>query len=441
MLDRLALAHQLIDEDPDAAQGLCKEVLNDDPNEARALYILGILMTRAERYGMAIAYLERVCHLNNRHEAWHALGTAWHELGYAQKAREYFRRANEMKERALYVCSIGATYALEGNHQEALKWARKAEKMDPDLQMAKITQGFSELALGDWASGWKHYESHLGLKHRKKLNFGPDWDGSPVNRLIVYGEQGLGDEIMFASIFDDLRGRANEIVIECDPRLEGLYKRSFPWAEVHGTRRLDREWNTQCDAQVAVGSLPSLFRPSPDSCPKKPYLVADPEKRLMWRALFDSWKKPVIGICWSGGRITSQEKARRVGLDSFRELIENTDAAFVSLEYKDPSAEIEESGLPVRWFKQTLQGEDYDETAAIVAELDYLIGPPTTVHHLAGALGKPSLILVNEHPMWNFYSGDRLPWNAEQIFHRQKPGESWPDCVNRVDIKGIKWTR
>jgi hypothetical protein len=429
--ERLRAAASLAYDEPDTAYALCQEELTENPDSHAALTLAGVISCRAERYPVALAFFERAVKMNpTRAEGWNNLGTAFHELRQPLRAREAFRRAYELKEDPLYVVNIGVTFSDENNHREAIKWIRKAERMDPNHPSVPAALCFALLGVGDW-SGWKYFDSMLGVsKFRKKLGFGGvDWTGEPVNRLIVYGEQGLGDEIMFASCLEDCRANAKQVVLECDVRLEGLFRRSFPWAEVHGTRRDDRDWDISCDAQVACGSLPALFRPTPESCPKTPYLTADPERRLMWRALFDSWAKPVIGIAWSGGRHNTGKTYRQVGLEAFRPLIETTDAVFVSLQYQDPSEEIAASGLPVREFALTT---NYDDTAAMVAEMDRVIGPPTTVHHLAGALGKPSTILVPWRTLWDCSHGDRWPWYQSQTFHRQKKDEAWIDCLKRL---------
>jgi hypothetical protein len=151
----------------------------------------------------------------------------------------------------------------------------------------------------------------------------------------------------------------------------------------------------------------------------------------MWRALFDSWGKPVIGISWSGGKFSSMAKKRQVGLEAFRHLIETRDAVFVSLQYKDPREEIEESGLPVRHFAATLS-DDYDDTAALVAELDEMVGIHTTAHHVRGAMGLPSTVLVPYAPLWSYVHGDRMHWYPSNVYHRQRKDERWADCLRRL---------
>jgi hypothetical protein len=415
------------------SHGIANDILRDEPDCAPALFLIAVLLCKTARYGQAIPLWEKVCRLKpKKPEAWNNLGMSHQECGQMDKAREAFKRALAIKESPDYLGNIAVTFNEQGDYIEGMRWAKKALKLDPAHVGATATLGFSQLALGDWA-GWKNYEASLGGKFRKREDFAPDWDGYPVDSLMVYAEQGLGDEIMYASILNDAQKQARQVTLECDSRLAGLFARSFPAVTVHGTRRTDREWEGQFDAQCAIGSLASLFRPTKESCPRTPYLVADPERRLQWRALFDSFGKPVIGIAWSGGNANTRRKDRRVGLEAFRCLIERTDAVFVSLEYKDPTAEIAATGLPVRHYARAVQSPDYDDTAAFIAELDHIVGIHTSVHHLAGALGVPSTILVPHRPMWNYATGDELPWYAAQKFHRQKQHEGWADCIKRLD--------
>lgn len=433
MSDRLRAAFELLNDEPDVSHGIANDILRDDPDCTPALFLIGVLLCKTSRFGQAIPIWEKVCRLKpNKPEAWNNLGMSHQECGQMDKAREAFKRALSIRESADYLGNIAVTFNEQGDYVEGMKWARKALKLDPKHVGATATLGFGQIALGDW-SGWKGYEASLGGKFRKREDFAPDWDGSPVQSLVVYGEQGLGDEIMYASILVDAQKHAQKVTLECDSRLAGLFRRSFPAITVHGTRRADRDWEGEFDAQCAIGSLASLFRPSKDSCPRTPYLVADPERRLQWRALFDSFGKPVIGIAWSGGNANTRRKDRRVGLEAFRGLIERTDAVFVSLEYKDPTAEIEATGLPVKHYARAVQSHDYDDTAAFVAELDHIVGIHTSVHHLAGGLGVPSTILVPHRPMWNYATGDALPWYAAQRFHRQKQHETWADCLKRLN--------
>jgi len=435
---RTALA--VMDEDPDQAAGIAHEILREDPNDKAALFILGVVNSRAERFGTSIALYERITRLDpRRHEAWNNLGMALMECGDYPGGRNAFKRAIEIKETAGYIANIAATYLQEGNPVEALKWAKRSLNKGEDDKIW-TTYGFANLGIGNWKEGWQGYEKCLGGRFRKIVQVGeePRWDGGDVENLFIYGEQGLGDEIMYASCLEDAQKHAKHIVLECDKRLAGLFQRSFPEIEVHGTRRDEQNWakGRSFDAGSAIGSLAYLFRPDRALCPRKPYLVADPERRLQWRALFDSWGARVVGLAWTGGRVTTHKRERTIGLEAFRPLIQKYTSerptVFVSLQYKEPFAEIEEAGLPVRHIARGVQSPDYEDTAAFVMELDEVIGIHTTIHHLAGAMGKKSTVLVPSKPMWNYATGNDLPWYPDNKFFRQKPNEAWVDCIKRL---------
>lgn len=428
-------AESLLKDDPDAAHRLCMEVLRHKPDSLAANTMAGVINHKADRPGAALAYFERVTQLApHKPEGWNNLGTVYHELRLPIRAREHFMRAWELRKDDWYAANVGATYVETGDYKTALSWVKKALAINPECTNALTNAAFVHLGAGNWSEGWRCWRASKGTKHRKWLDFGaPEWDGKRTGKLVLYGEQGIGDEVMFGSCVHDALELADEVHLECDPRLEGLFRRSFPGAVVHGTRRMDRPWAdaVRFDAQASTADLPEFFRPTRESCPRVAYLTPDPERVIMWRALFRSWGKPVVGLCWSGGKWSSQQRKRDVGLEAFRPLIERRDAVYVSLQYKDPSAEIEACGLPVRVFGAAMS-DDFDDTAALVAALDDMVGIHTTVHHLRGAMGMASTILVPHLPLWNYATGDALPWYRSQVFHRQRESEAWVDCIRRL---------
>jgi len=146
----------------------------------------------------------------------------------------------------------------------------------------------------------------------------PYWDGQPVDTLLLCGEQGIGDEVSFASMIPSIKGVKN-LVIECDHRLEGLFARSFPQAEVYGTRwRPDdrvRFEHVTPDAHCLIGSLGQHTRNDDADFDGHPYLVADPERRLQWRALLDTLPGRKVGIAWRGGKHHTHGAMRSLELE------------------------------------------------------------------------------------------------------------------------------
>jgi hypothetical protein len=427
----------LIEDDPDEAHRRCRELLNQNPDDVLALFLIGAIEAKCERFGLAYNIFRRVVEMKpDRAEAWNNVGMALAGLHRSGQAREAFLEAwNRDKKNPSYPANVALTYLEERKYDKTLEWSDRAFKLDPEHSGAKTQFAMASLALGNWKDGWPAMAYALGGKFRKEVQYGNEgrWDGSPGKNVVIYGEQGIGDEVMYASCLPDALKDCASVVVECDSRLEGLFRRSFPGASVYGTRRQNEiAWPAkhQIDARCPIGQLPQFYRPSPESCPGTPYLIADPERRLQWRALFDSWgKKPKIGLCWSGGSKHNNPEARNVGLAAFRPLIEGFDADWISLQYKDPSAEIAETGLPVKHYPRATLTNDYDDTAGLVAELDLVIGPHTSAHHLAGALGVPSLILVPSKTIW-IYALPSLPWYKSAVLVRQEG--TWENTIGSL---------
>lgn len=435
---------RLIEDDPDEALQRIVKAMNDAPDDPAFLFLAGNIFSKADHHGFSLHLYKRVVDLApERAEGWNNYGMALCGIKKYAEAREAFLNARKRAEPgkkaelANYTANVGLSFMEQGDRRKAIEWAEKALALDSTCVGAQQTIGFCSLALGDWVRGWAGYGAALGGKFRKIVKVGdePHWDGKPVNTLFCYGEQGLGDEIMMASCLPDAARDAGKIVLECDRRLGGLFARSFPFADVYATRKQQAvAWPNkyQIDAGCAVGDLPGFYRPSPQSCPGTPFLVADPERRIQWRALFDSWgKRPKAGICWSGGRRHTNASGRRIPLEAFRPLIEAFDADWVSLQYVDPTAEIKESGLPVRHFARAAQSDDYDDMAAMVAELDLVIGVHTAVQHLAGGLGVPAIVLVPQKATW-IWALPEMPWYSTARLVRQREKEPWLATMQRL---------
>lgn len=404
-------------------------LVEESPEDAKALHLLGSLFAKSEQYGLAYNLFLRSTQVAPKNaSAWSNVGMSLSGMQRYIEARQHFNRAHSLDPKNGNICAnIALTYLEEADRHKALEWAMKALKLDPNHKGAYTTIAFVQLGLGNWEAGWDNYQATLGGKYRKIVTYAdePLWDGACGKRLIVYGEQGLGDEIMFASCLPDAIKDSMRVTVDCDERLQGLFRRSFPDADVYGTRRAKEiTWDAKADAVVPIGQLPMYYRPTPESCPGKPFLKPDPERVLQWKALFATYKKPVIGICWSGGTPHNHMKRRHLGVEAFQPLFDAVDAVYVSLQYKG-----DEKHPKVLEFPRATRTPDYDDTAGLVAALDHVVGVHTAVHHLAGAMGVPQTILVPAKCSWA-YALDNMPWyNAPLV--RQKNGEEWKQTIER----------
>jgi hypothetical protein len=430
----VALAAKAVDqENYTEAIGLAADVLEKEFDNPLALYVAGMALYRTKRHGLAYTLFKRCAQIDNsRPEPWNMLGVCAEQTWQMDLAERHFKESlkrNPSGHEAMENLSLVELNRC--NPDESLKWAARAEAVGSKTHENNENRAMALLMKRDW-SGWKYYkEASGGTKQRTLRNYcgEPMWNGEP-GLVGVYGNQGMGDEIAFASCIPDAAKKAS-LIIECDERLEGLFKRSFPYAKVYGTRlKESRDWDHLVDYSIPVDSLPYFFRQKDEDFPGTPYLVADPERRLQWRALFDSYKKPVIGISWSGGTTLTGSGKRSLGLENWIPILKSIDAVWVSLEYKDRRQKIaefqEETGIEIKNFERAVNVLNYDETAAMVAELDLVISVTTAVVHLSGALGKQCWCIAPNKPRWFYGLQGDLPWYKSVKMFRQSPDGKWP---------------
>jgi ADP-heptose:LPS heptosyltransferase len=249
-------------------------------------------------------------------------------------------------------------------------------------------------------------------------------------RLLVIGEQGIGDEITYASVIPDA-AKHNKITYECDKRLEGLMRRSLPGVNVVGSRFLDKKENGEdYDKACLSGSLCMEYRQKDEDFPRKGWLVADPERKLQWRSLLDTLPGKKIGISWTGGRENTFRTRRSFPLESLLPILKTPGVTWVSLQYDDPTEEIralkEKHGIEIKhWPRAAGKNLDYDETAALVSELDCVVSITTAIVHLCGGLGKKCYVLVPKRCRW-FYTSEtsKHRWYDSLELFRQE--DKWP---------------
>src|SRR6185312_2680137 len=272
------------------------------------------------------------------------------------------------------------------------RYSNEALKLDPGNAIYHYNRGLQNLELGKWEQGWKDYEAGFKTSDRRGRQYGelPIWDGTDGQTVIVWGEQGIGDEIMFASCLPDILRRSKRIIFDCHPRLVALFQRSFPEAEIHGTRKQHTgvKWINDCgaDAHICVSSLPLHFRNRTEDFPGTRYLQASPGGPMQaWQERL----RPRIGISWMGGTHKTRADLRSIPLDQWLPILKSIDADFYSLQYGDRASRQacafrEDTGIDLRHYPGWVECRDYDRTASFVASMDLVITVNTTMHHLAG---------------------------------------------------------
>lgn len=430
-MNQLETARELAETgEVDRAWKICDQHLKKDPDNPKALVLATFIMEKCGRNTIAYQLAKRVTQLYPKQAVgWLNLGRCSDNLWRMDEALTCYMKAEKYSPNkgllGLVWLNVSALYLQLGRFSESRKYAEKALSIEPENRKATHNLGLCQLANHEWRDGWKNYHASLGSGNRQMFQYAdePEWDGSPGKRIVIYGEQGIGDEICAASMFNDAIEISESVVIDCDARLKNLFQRSFPKAKVYGTRKNKclawDESDKKIDASIASMQLGQFFRNTTDSFPGKPYLIADSDRVSMWRSLWKTKNKPVIGVAWTGGIESTGAHQRCFDIAEFNNVLSKKDAHYVCLQYKE--ADLSGFTVDIKQYPFATLTNDYDDTAALVASLDSVISVQTSVIHLAGALGIPTLCGVPEITQWRYGNqGEKIPWYESVKIFRQK---------------------
>jgi hypothetical protein len=236
----------------------------------------------------------------------------------------------------------------------------------------------------------------------------------------------------------DAQEVCKKLIFDCDGRLAPLFQRSFPGVKVYGTRVKEEKWakeDWEMDASLPVGQCGEYFRRSDAEFPGIPYLVPCPIRTAQWKNHFQG--KPTVGIAWTGGKVRTNNRNRRLTLEQLLPVLSLT-ARFVSLQYKDATEEIEafkarNPECDLHEYPWATESFDYDDTAALVAACDCVITMQTAVAHTAGGLGVPVTVFVPLATSWRYgHQSESIPWyKSMKVIHQRVDGE-WSEEIERV---------
>jgi tetratricopeptide (TPR) repeat protein len=448
----LAMAHKAKGRS-DAAIECLQRALELDPRRAQTLQQLALTLREADRMDEALQQLRAAVRLRPDDAGLLSdLGMVLADTMRYDEAMEYFCRAVALAPRSVDAIQRQALLLDHlGERARGEELLRKALELAPHDDHVHYNIGLFHLKHGEFAQGWDRYEHRrnfegfVGRHRRVPL---PHWDGAPLadRTLLVLPEQGLGDEIMFGSCLPDVMRKARHVVLECDPKLEAIFQRSFPQCTVVSRQRTQaNDWVTRIDPkpelQVAAGSLAKYFRRSIAEFPANgAFLKAAPGSVAAWRAKLERLGPGrKIGLSWQGGVGYTGKTRRSLSLEQLLPVLRLPEIQFVNLQYTDVKDEMRQlesrHGVKVHHWQEAL--DDYDQTAALVCALDGVLTVCTALVHLTGALGRPALVMVPFGADWRYgASGERMAWYPSVRLLRQRRVGEWDDVFKEV-CKGL----
>jgi len=474
------------------AEAIYHRMLSQDPDNWAILFFLGSIAMYRDMIGLAINLFKRAAEINpNSPEIYNNLGTAYRREHMNAESEKYLLKGLEFKEDADIYNNLGTLHINEGSPSQGEKYFKKALALNPAHAQAHWNYGLCLLEMEKWGEGFKEYAWGVTSKDRlnKSYQNAVWWNGEPDpnGTIVVYGEQGIGDEIMFASMVKELVPMFKQVVLDCHPRLIGLFQRAFPEIECFPTRKTQTkmdwvEGHSRIDYKIAIGNLGKFLRKQESDFPKEVYLKADQQRvdeYKEWLSLLGPG--PYIGLSWVGGHKRTRKDLRAVLLENWLPIFEaNKGATFISLQYTDQSWELEpllkEHGIKVHHFPEVTEATkwevyeydgkrytskdeakfaagrdhlddivqikgpafDYDETAALAKAIDEMSGCVITVNtslvHLCGALGVKTFVMTPSRPAWRYGLKRRdMVWYGPHVTqYRQKEGDDWKKVIDLI---------
>ncbi len=418
---------------------------------------LGGILGDMGQTGAAIDTLKAAIYrMPNESILWNSLATVLAEEGRAEESLVFYNEAARLEPRfARAYHNLGYAYQHLSRMEEALfNYDKALERViDPAERIeTRHSRSICLIGLGRLEEGFREYEIRNNERFRAYLHHmidAPMWQGEDLNgkKLLLVGEQGLGDEIMFANILPDAQeavGETGKLQICVDPRMVGLFQRSFPRAEVgaYDDRTLiDNDGNkalrlvpfaskdNKPDLWAPMGTALQYYRKSVADFPHKPFLVPDAARVAQFKDKLAALPGKKVGVCWRSMMLGAKRAKYFSPLDVWGPLLQTPGISFINLQYGDCAAELaaaeEKFGITVHRMEGLDLREDIDGAAALSAALDLVLSAPTAAAHTAAAVGTETWFL-SAGLGWPQLGTAEYPWHPNtRVF--------WPEKLSDWD--------
>ena|GEM_PF-934437 len=339
---------------------------------------------------------------------------------------------------------VASTLQTGRCHWEMHRWepARKyfdlALRLQPDNDDAGWTVGLLALQMGDFKAGWEGYERRWGSQTFKSPRIStkhPQWERGLHKRPIVWTEQGVGDQILYASLIEALAGEVESVVVLIDMRLAGLMQRGCKAKNVTFLPHNAKVKMSEHDSHVPIASLGKYFINRVTDIPlytSQFYIKADPERVELMRKELGNDEQFTVGLAWTS-TAAAIGKHKSVPLELFKSILDTPYVRCLNLQYG--AAQEEGRGYHPSLITTHIDTFfDLENVAAMIELCDVVISPSCATVHLAGAMGKDVLLLdANKLWYWNNKQGNESLWYpGVKIFQRENMNAPWDLQLKQV---------
>ena len=399
------------------------------PNYAKAHHNLGSVLRKQGNWKRALmSHQKAIAFQPNYPDAYYNIGLIFSKREKLDSAIKYYQQAIALKPDPEIYNNLAVTFQKQKKIPEAIANYQRAIALRPDYAEAHKNLGMALLLLGEMPRGLAELEWRwqCGTFAREKSTYAfkqPLWDGRDLQgrTILLYSEQGMGDAIQFIRYVPLVKQRGGQVIVECQkpllrlfskvPGIDGVVERGTPLPEF--------------DVRASLMTLPHILGTTLDTIPAQiPYLWSELSEAAL-NSLLRTGEKRKVGIVWGTKSGHPTAKDRSCKLSDFLPILEIEDIIFYSLQKGEQVAEIPLSDREnIVNLDEKLQ--DFADTAAAIAQLDLIVTVDTAVAHLAGALGKPTWVLLPFVPDWRWMlDREDTPWYPTMRLFRQSQAKDW----------------
>ena len=397
-----------------------------------------------ELYDSEKSYRKAIKLNPNYSEGYFNLGITLRDLGRLGESENNYKKAIELNSnRAELYNNLGVVLRELGKLDESEQNYKKAIKLKPDYADAYNNNSFTLLLKHDFKKAYDFSEWRWKTKHKigEKFNTSkPLWKGESGKRILIWKEQGIGDEIIFCSMLSELKAKSEKLIVHCDKRLIPLFKRSLSKDIIfEGSKNNINE--KDYDVHIPMGSVSKYFRENLKSfsVTSKGYLKADKDRTLKIRnKLLKDKKQTLIGISWYTKSRIQMASFRNIFLNDLVSVLKNNDTKIVSLQYDHKSDEIEDlkknNGIEINLLPEVDNRNDLDGLASLISACDLVVSIDNFTVHLAGSLGVKTKILLpyTMDARWGFEGEKSYLYESVKLYRQTELGD-WKKVLKKLE--------
>jgi tetratricopeptide (TPR) repeat protein len=476
-----AIEQALHDKEFGRVQALVGPAVEQFPEISQLWFYLGCFFYKTGSPAVASVLFNRAIDLDDLGMVYSNLGACLRRMNLHEEGLRALEIAIEKDPNAgEALVNLGAMYVNEGCPELGIPYLEKARALGHDAGKQEHgtiwNLGLLYLESGRFAEGFDCYRTGV-VAQREARMFGnekleipePKWlapeDERKGKTLIVYGEQGLGDELMYGTMLKDAQADFREVIFECHPRLEPLHRRAHPSMRIFPTRKEEYiRWpeseKIHADYKCPIGDLGAIYRRSTADFLKPHDLHLYRGKRADWSEYRDALEllaegRPIVGLATRGGVMQTSRTYRTIRAPEVDRLMSETQALFVALDYDDITdlatyATDKFGEHRFRWWPSIAQHFDYYHLANLIQATDLTVTVCQSAFHLSAGLGHPTRCLVPKRCAWRYAAPPEISrdisywWPHPKVkLYRQEKSDSWDGALDRVidDINAIAGKR